>query len=486
MITGAASGVGKTTITLGIMAALRRRGLTVQGFKIGPDFIDPAFHALVTGRPSYTLDAWMCGRDAVRATVAQHAAGADVAVIEGMMGCFDGIDATSDDGSTAQVAKWLDAPVLLVIDAGAASRSVAAVVYGLERFDPDLDVGAVIANNVGSPLHARWVLDAIGSRCDAVPLGALSRDAALRLPERHLGLVTAAEGPLTPALLTRLADALESSVDMERLLMLARPVRTAGDAAGVEGVGRGRLPSLGAQKDEPGGSSFLRNRSGSRPRPTPSTPVASSAVRIGVARDIAFQFYYDENFERLRDAGAEIIFWSPENDSSIPAVDGLYFGGGYPELRAKALAANSGIRNAVRKFVDEGRPVYAECGGLMYLADALEDLDGHLHEMVGVLPATVRMKPRRLSLGYTSVVTSGPSLLGPAGTAARGHEFHYSTLDSVPESVARVYRMSDTRGNERAEGFQIGRALLSYVHLHFGSNPAIAVAFVDACTEWRR
>ena len=454
VVTGTASGVGKTTVTLGLMAALRRRGLTVQGFKIGPDFIDPAFHALVTGRPSYALDGWMCGRDAVRAMVARHTADADVAVIEGMMGCFDGVDGVSDDGSTAQVAKWLEAPVVLVVDASASVRSAAAVVFGFESFDPDLNLAAVIVNRVGSAVHGRWVLDAIGRRCRAVAVGALARDAALTLPERHLGLVTAAEGPLTPAHQAALADAMDRSLDIDRLLQLSRPLP----------------PAVQALASAP---------------PQAAVGRCAPRVRMGVARDLGFQFYYEENFARLRDAGAELVFWSPESDADVPDVDGLYFGGGYPELRAKGLAANIAVRGSVRTFIEGGGPVYAECGGLMYLADALEDDDGVAHEMVGVLPATVRMRPRRLSLGYTTVTTDAPSLLGPAGTVARGHEFHYSTLSEVPSSVARVYRIADTRGNERAEGYQIGNALLSYVHLHFGSNPALAPALVAACARGR-
>lgn len=445
VVAGAASGVGKTTVTLGLMAALRRRGLAVQGFKIGPDFIDPAFHALATGRPSCTLDAWMCGRDAVRETVARHARDADVAVVEGMMGCFDGVDGTSEDGSTAQVAKWLGAPVVLVLDARAASRSVAAVAHGFETFDPDLDVAGVIVNNVGSAVHGRWVLDAIAQRCRAVGLGALARDPALGVPERHLGLVTAAEGPLTPERLGALAGAVEGSVDVSRVLALARE------------------PACAAP-------------------PRAAAPIAAgpSTARIGVARDLAFQFYYEENLARLRAAGAELVFWSPESAAEIPEVDALYFGGGYPELRARSLSANASVRRSVRTFVEAGGVVYAECGGLMYLADALEDDDGVVHEMAGVLPTTVRMRPRRLSLGYVAVTTTAASPLGPAGTAARGHEFHYSTLDPVPSTVARIYRLADTRGGARTEGYQVGSALLSYVHLHFASNPSIATALVAA------
>jgi cobyrinic acid a,c-diamide synthase len=462
LIAGAASGVGKTTVTLGVMAALRRRGHVVQGFKVGPDFIDPAFHALVTGRPSYVLDGWMCGSEAVRETVAHRAAGADVVVVEGMMGCFDGIDGVSDDGSTAQIAKWLGVPVVLVADARAASRSVAAVVCGFERFDPELDVAGVIVNNVGSAVHGRWVLDAIADRCRAAGLGALARDPALVLPERHLGLVTAAEGPLTPAMQTALADAVERAVDLDRLLSLACPL----NIAATPGADRASGPASAS-----GTATGARGRGG--------------RVRIGVARDLAFQFYYEENLARLRDAGADLVFWSATTDSELPEVDGLYLGGGYPELHAAALSANVSVRRAVAKFVESGRPVYAECGGLMYLAQTLEDGRGVPHEMVGVLPAAVSMRPALLCLGYASVTTTAPSLLGPAGTTARGHEFRFSTLGEVPASVPRIYRASDTRGNVRAEGYRIGNALVSYVHLHFASNPALAAAFVGACEECR-
>jgi cobyrinic acid a,c-diamide synthase len=405
-----------------------------------------------------------------------------VSVIEGVMGAFDGIDGTSDEGSTAQVAKWLGAPVVLVVDASASVRSVAAVALGFEGFDPDLTVAGVIVNKVASPTHAGWVLDAIRKHCRAAPLGALARDASLKLPERHLGLVTAAEGPLTDAHRTALADAIDRSIDVDRILSFARAANVpivggAGVARrGAEGVtptsavGSGRMPT----PDIAGGGTPSAPR-----RATPAPPT------IGIARDVAFQFYYEENLALLRAAGAALVFWSPETAAEVPEVDGLYFGGGYPELRARALSANAAVLRGVRKFIDAGGPVYAECGGLMYLAETLEDLDGVAHDMVGVLPAAVRMRPRKLSLGYTSVTTTAPTVLGPAGTTARGHEFHYSTLDAVPASIPRVYRVADTRGGERVEGYQVGGAVLSYVHLHFASNPAIASAFVEACARRR-
>jgi len=445
-VTGIASSVGKTTVTLGLMAALRRRGLTVQGFKIGPDFIDPAFHALVTGRPSYSLDSFMCGKEGARETFARAGADADIAVIEGMMGCFDGVG-SDEPGSTAEIAKWLDAHVVFVVDARASSRSAAAVVVGAERFDPELKMAGAIANNLASEAHAAWVLEAIAKHCTSPALGALRKDPAFTMPERHLGLVTASEGVLPRARQDALAAAIESAVDLDRLLSV-----------------------VGATRRDHGAP-----RAAARHEPR---------ARIGIARDVGFQFYYPETFDRLREAGAELVFWSPETDA-MPPVDALYFGGGYPELRAKALSANVTVRRAVKRFVDDGGPVYAECGGLMYLAEGLEDLDGRTHEMVGVLPATVRMSPRRLCLGYATVTTTASSLLGASETVARGHEFHYSTLDPVPDAIARVYRVADTRGAVRAEGYQIGNALISYVHVHFGSNPALASAFVDAAARYR-
>ena len=453
VIAGVATGVGKTSITLGLLEALGRRGLRVQAFKVGPDFIDPGLHALATGRPSYNLDGWMCGREAVLASVGRHARGADLAVVEGVMGCFDGIDGTGEEGSTAEIAKWLHAPVVLVVDAWASARSAAAVVRGFEGFDPALSVAGVIVNRVGGEGHGRMVLDAIAATCRATPLGAIARDETLALPERHLGLVTAAEGVLDREKLRRLGDAVDRSVDLNRLLSLATPLRI--------GSGGGRLP----------GECRTEQREA-----TPSRP-----VRIGVARDVAFQFYYAENLDLLREAGAELHFWSPLGDHELPDVDGLYFGGGYPELHARRLAENAVIKKAVRRFTEAGRPVYAECGGLMYLAETLEDADGVAHPMAGVLPAAVRMRPRRMALGYTEVALTSDTPIGPAGAVARGHEFHYSTLDPVPDNVERVYRIARRGATARAEGYRVGRTLMSYVHLHFASNPELPRAFVRAC-----
>jgi cobyrinic acid a,c-diamide synthase len=443
VVAGVASGVGKTSLTLGLLAALRRRGLVVQSFKVGPDFIDPGLHALVTGRPAHNLDGWMCGRDRVLDTVARAAADADVAVIEGVMGCFDGVDGVGEDGSTAQVAMWLGLPVVLVIDAAAMARSAAAVALGFERYDPGLRVAGVVANRVGGATHARWVADAVRRACRAEPLGALDDDPALTIAERHLGLHTAAEGALRAEQVGRLADAVERGVDVSRLLALAAPL--------------------------PG-------------RPAGAAPPPPTRARVGVARDAAFQFYYAENLDRLREAGAELVWWSPLADPDVPDVDGLYLGGGYPELHAAALADNAGVREAVRRFADGGRPIYAECGGLMFLAESLEDVAGRVHPMVGVLPAPVRMRAHGLTIGYAEVELTAACPLGAAGAVARGQEFHASTLGPVSGAIPRVYRVRSPGGGERVEGYLVGRALMSYLHLHFASNPALAPAFVAACT----
>jgi cobyrinic acid a,c-diamide synthase len=465
VLAGVASGVGKTTVTLGLLEAYRRRGLAVQAFKVGPDFIDPGFHEIATGRPSYSLDGWMCGREAVWQTVTRQSRDADLAIVEGMMGCFDGADPTGDEGSTAEIARWLAAPVILVLDASAQARSAAAVVLGFERFDPRLDLAGVIANRVGSEAHGRWVGEAIGAGCRAPLLGAIPLDAEIQVPERHLGLVTAREGTWTLERRERLAGLVERCIDLDRLLAIAR----ATDRPAARRSARATAPSEGA------------GTCGGPGAPRATTPRRAAApVRIGVARDAAFQFYYPENLDQLRDAGGEIVFWSALESREVPDVDGLYLGGGYPELHASRLADNVALRESLRAFAAAGRPIYAECGGLMYLAAALEDAEGACHPMVGILPAVVRMRPRRLTLAYAEIETVRDSLLGPAGSRARGHEFHASTIDPVPDTVERLYRVRTRDGRAREEGYAIGRVLMSYVHLHFASSPGLANALVAA------
>ena len=348
VIAGTQSGVGKTTVTLGLLYALARRGLTVQPFKVGPDFIDPGHHTRAAGRVCRNLDGWMLSREANLALFRRQAREADVAVVEGVMGLFDGYDGASEAGSTAQMAKWLGLPVLLVVDARAMARSAAALVHGFASFDPALSLAGVVFNRIGSAAHLEYLQQALSSLPGVRCFGGLPRDQELAIPERHLGLATAEDHPLDDAYLGHLADRLETHLDLEGLLAA--------------------LPRLTLPEE---------------PAPAATPPL----VRLGVARDRAFCFYYPENLELLASFGAELVPFSPLEDRELPAgLDGIYLGGGYPELYAEQLAANEGLKQALKAGAAGGLPIYAECGGLMYLAREIRDLEGRVHPMAGVLP----------------------------------------------------------------------------------------------------
>ncbi|WP_461209710.1 cobyrinate a,c-diamide synthase [Desulfocurvus sp. DL9XJH121] len=451
VIAGTHSGCGKTTAALALMAALVRRGLTVQPFKAGPDFIDPGHHEAVTGRPSHNLDGWMMGEAGVREVFARYAADADVAVVEGVMGLFDGFSGTTEDGSTAQLAKWLGASVVLVVDARSMARSAAALVKGYAEFDPDLAVAGALFNRTGSDNHRALIADAMLALPHVPALGYLPRDEALALPSRHLGLVTAEDHPLGREAADRLAAWLEAGAEVGRVLSLAPEMSCVMPCA----------PPYGR---------------------TPKPP----SVRIGLARDAAFCFYYRENLRLLEAAGAELVPFSPLADADLPPdLAGLYLGGGYPELFATKLAANASMRGAVRAFSLAGRPVYAECGGFMYLMESLADQAGAEHPMAGVFPLRAAMNDRFRALGYREVVTQEPCPLGPAWTMLRGHEFHYSSV-SGGEDAPCVYKVMDRTGwTGQREGWLANKTLGTYVHAHFTSNPDAAAAFVAACAEAR-
>jgi cobyrinic acid a,c-diamide synthase len=448
VVAGTQSGVGKTTVTLGLLAALRRRGLAVQPFKVGPDFIDPGHHTRAAGRLSRNLDGWMLSQAANLALFRRQAQGADLAVVEGVMGLFDGYDGLSEAGSTAQMAKWLGLPVLLVVDAHAMARSAAALVQGFAAFDPGLTLAGVIFNRIGSAAHLAYLKDALAALPGVRCFGGLPRHPELAIPERHLGLATADDHPLEESFLAHLADLLEAHLDLDGLLAA--------------------LPSLALPQAAP-------------------APAAPATVRLGVARDPAFCFYYPENLDWLVHFGAELVPFSPLNDPKLPEnLHGVYLGGGYPELSAARLAANGGLRRALREQAAAGLPIYAECGGLMYLARELTDLEGRCHPMAGVLPLKVRMLPRLKALGYREVTLAVATLLGPTGTTARGHEFHYSEISGETGALAHPYRLTPRRGGEAvAEGYSTGNVLASYVHLHFGSNPEVARNLVERCRAFK-
>lgn len=444
LIAAPGSGSGKTTLTLGLMAALRRRGLNVAPFKVGPDYIDPGHHAAVCGRPSHNLDGWMCGRETVQQTFTRAVAGTDIALIEGVMGLFDGISGSSEEGSSAEIAKWLGIPVLLVVDARSQARSFAALIKGFSSFDKGLKIAGVIANRVGSERHRQLLQESLETTPGLPPLlGCLPRQEEIGLPERHLGLVTAEDLSKEEDITAQLADWVEEHLDLDRLIQLAT------DSA-VEVASEGQ-----------------------------AEPKSRNRIRIGIARDRAFCFYYPENLSFLEQAGAELVPFSPLTDSELPAgLDGIYLGGGYPELHVEQLAANRGLIEQLRQQAEEDLPIYAECGGFMYLCRSIDK-----QSLVGVFPTEAQMLPKRKALGYRSVELLEDTLLGPAGTRARGHEFHYSEIDAA-ETLPRCYRLGRRDGEELGtEGYRYKNVLGSYVHLHFGSNPQVAVNFVEFCLK---
>lgn len=443
VIAAASSGAGKTTATVGLCRALRARGLRVAIFKCGPDYLDPTYHERASGRPSYNLDGWMMGRQAAVATFIRGSAGADIALIEGVMGLFDGASPTGEEGSTAEMAKWLGAPVILLVDASGMARSLAALVGGFAAFDKDLRVAGVICNRIGSRGH----LDLLGKAQRTPPvLGGISKSPRLAFPERHLGLRTADRETVPETLFDAWGAAVAEGVDLDAVLAIARSA-----------------PAL------PG------------PDVATATSLSPPRCRIGIAFDEAFHFYYDHNLRLLEELGAEIVRFSPLAADRLPELDGLYLGGGYPEVHADALSANVKMREAIVAFAAAGRPVYAECGGLMYLARAIRTLDGRTHPMVGLLPGEAVMSERLEALGYVEVETQTPTPLGPAGLRFRGHQFRYSRLEGV-EDAAGAYTVRRRRGGETArEGYLSGSVLGSYVHAHWASNPLVAEGLVARC-----
>ncbi|MGD0092841.1 MAG: cobyrinate a,c-diamide synthase, partial [Planctomycetota bacterium] len=434
-------------------------GLRVQTFKVGPDFLDPTYLALASQRPCYNLDGWMTGRDYVLRLFARAAAGADLAVIEGVMGLFDGADPCTNAGSTAEIALWLDAPVLLAVNAHGAARSLAAMVRGFCEFDSSLRIAGVIANQAGSARHARWLEDSLAAAGLPQLLGAIPRGAFPALPSRHLGLVSADRQSLSGEVLNSLADALERNVSLDAVMQFAAsaPPCTAG------------VPPAEPQA---GG--------------TPAVHSAETRLKLGVAQDRAFHFYYPDNLEALQAQGCELVRFSPLADAQLPAgLKALYLGGGYPEEYAAELAANKTMLAGIRAFAASGRTVYAECGGLMYLAEGLQTVAGERHALAGVLPLWTRMLPRRKALGYVEVTLTQDALWGARGSTLRGHEFHYSELlgPAALDGLWRtVYSVQSRRAPQpAAEGFQRGRVLASYVHAHFASRPEAVKSFTANC-----
>jgi len=459
LIAGVNSGSGKTTLTLGLVAALKRRGLKVQTFKVGPDYLDPSWLALASGRPCYNLDGWMCGRAYVEALFQRVTADADIAVIEGVMGLFDGAESTGLSGSSAEIAAWLKAPVILTVNAHGMGRSIAPLVSGFSNFAPGVQIAGVIANQCGSETHRALLGEALLAAGVPTLVGAVPRMGFPELRSRHLGLVTADPSTCTQETLEAFEKAAEAHLDVEALLQCAEKSREA-------------VPNLSS----PSISTVRVN--------------TSKSFNLAVARDEAFHFYYPDLLDELKSRGAKILFFSPLHDSTLPAeADALYLGGGYPEVFAKTLSENRTMMDSIRDFATRGGVIYAECGGLITLTQSILTREGVEFSLAGLLPAKTVMTDQRIRLGYVEVTLKADSLWGKAGTVLRGHEFHYGKLLSDPSQGessgwSTVYARRRQNGQpEMDEGFQYinNRILASFVHLHLASQPAALDHFVDLC-----
>ena len=422
------------------MSFFRKKGLVVQPFKVGPDYIDPGFHHRVCHpRKSRNLDRFFLSEDYLRDCFERNVKGAELALVEGVMGLFDGRAPLSEEGSTAEMAKLLGLPVFLVIDGAGLARSAAALVKGYKSFDPNLDLRGIFVNRVGSEGHFRWLRESIESEIGIPVLGWLPQEPEITIPERHLGLRTAAEEESIEEKLNWLGELLNDRFDWRRFLELA----TSGGV--TMGARLTTQPSTG------------NNASGTR-------------CRIGVAYDKAFSFYYEDNFDLLRETGADLIFFSPLLENKLPPdLDALYFGGGCPEIYATQLSENEAMKESIRKFHIEGGHIYAECGGLIYLA------------LIGLIPGEVRMTKRLQNFGYHEIECSASTFLFSKGAKLRSHEFHYSIWDTGAEDFLRPYSIQG-----REEGFYNGHLLASYQHLHFGQDPSLARNFVQAAMARRK
>jgi cobyrinic acid a,c-diamide synthase len=451
VIAGTSSGVGKTTITAGLIAALSKRGLRVQPFKCGPDYIDPSYHSLAAGLPCRNLDSWMLSQESLIELFTHATREANIAVVEGVMGLYDGRNGIESAGSTAEIARWLRAPVILVMNVAKMSGSAAAIALGYRQLDPELNLAGVILNNVGSSSHLRWVTEAVEKKAGVSVLGYLPKKAEMCLPERHLGLVPTAESGELSQYMERLRKEVESTVDVATILRLA------GMTEPLPQVTEGKLFPLRAE------------------------PVQAS---IAVAQDEAFSFYYQDNLDLLTAWGAELRFVSPLHDSSLPSdTRGVYVGGGFPEMYADELEANSRFRRVLVEAAEAGMPIYAECGGLMYISQGIIDFEGSKHAMVGLVPGWAVMQKKRTRIGYAVAETLQNSILAPKGERLCGHLFHWSKLPVLSERAA--YRIIEPE--EQLEGFILGpesNILASYLHLHFGSKSSLAKRFVESCTQW--
>ncbi len=445
LIAGTHSGVGKTTISLGLMSVVKDRGYEVQGFKVGPDYIDPSHHMAITGRPSRNLDSWLMSRDVCLELFERALMGSDMAVIEGVMGLYDGCLDGTEFGSTAHLARILDVPVILVMDAKGMSRSAGAIVLGYKHFDSNVKIAGVILNRVRSERHYTSIKKSIEGNCNIPVLGYLPFDDKIILPERHLGLVPSIEQELSKAVYQKIGKLLSATVDIDTVIDIA--------------FSPDSLPAF--EK-----SVFCEVNERFHPR-------------IAVAVDEAFNFYYQDNLDLLELHGAQLTYFSPLYDKYVPAdIEGLYIGGGFPELHAASLASNTTMMESIRKAHKNGVVIYGECGGMMYLLEQMVDFKKKTHGMCGILKGTTKMENKRQGLGYITVQAVKDNLLCKKGDRFKAHEFHWSSLH-VPDDARFAYAISKCDDNKsRPDGLFTDRVLGSYAHVHFATDPELIKHFL--------
>lgn len=447
VIAGTGSGVGKTTFTIGLMSALRKKGLTVQGFKCGPDYIDPSYHTAVTNRLSRNLDSWMLTKENVLDIFTHGSVGADISIIEGVMGFYDGKDPLSNVGSTAEISMITESPVLLVVNCASMARSAAAIVKGFQLLSEGPNIVGVIANKVGSEGHFKLVQSAIEQECGVPVIGYLKREMDIEIPERHLGLIPSIErGELDP-FFDQLGDLVLKTVDIDQLLALSK-------AGQIDTKG---MSSLFDKKIDP-------------------------SIKIAVAKDAAFNFYYPENLEILEAHGAEIVSFSPLANEPLPEnIDGLYIGGGFPEEFARELSGNNIAKVSIKQAIEKGLPTLAECGGFMYLTDSIETTDHVRHEMVGIISGEAKMHTKRVALGYREITGQEGNFLISDKQKAKGHEFHYSTFEPKTD-VKHAYETKGMRGT-KLEGCLTHNVVAGYTHFHFASCPDMVKNWITFCKD---
>jgi cobyrinic acid a,c-diamide synthase len=445
IIAGERSGVGKTTVTLALLAALKARSQSdqVQSFKVGPDYIDPMFHSYITGLPCRNLDPVLTSEDYVRSCFAKHSQNVAYSLIEGVMGLFDGATGKDDTASTAHIARLLNVPVVLILNCASTSRSIAAIAHGYRTFDPRIQIAGVVLNRVGSDRHLELLTQAI-EPLNLPILGVLRRQDNISIPDRHLGLIPTAEMSDLDGIIERLAHLGETCFDWEKLLPLMEKHHPQPISHGENRVGVAHH--------------FLRERG-----------LGGEGIRIAIAQDSAFSFYYADNLDLFRELGAELIPWSPIRDHTLPEnIQGLYFGGGFPEVFAAELSENKTARESVCKAIISGVPTYAECGGLMYLCDRIVDFEEKSFPMVNIFPTAAKMG-KRLTLGYRQAIALQDSPLVNKGDLVWGHEFHRSSLDEISDQPLYSLRGYESYLQYPSEGWQKYQVHASYTHLHFGA-----------------